>query len=144
MMAGFNLAMARETEARELDAAIVLAGVQNALENPERGFYLVAAAENEAPIAALLVTFEWSDWRNGWIWWFQSVYVAADSRGLGIFRALHARIRVEAHAEPDVIGLRLYVEHDNEPAQRTYQALGMVPGGYLVYEEIWPTSEVPD
>lgn len=135
-----NLALASETEGKVLDRATLARGVAAALADPDRLRYWVAEVDGRV-VGQAAVTREWSDWRNGWIWWFQSVYVAADSRGLGIFRALHARIRAEAHAEPDVIGLRLYVEHDNEPAQRTYQALGMVPGGYQVYEEIWPAAE---
>ena len=83
------------------------------------------------------VTREWSDWRKGWIWWFQSVYVAAPFRGRGVFRGLYHHIRDEARSLPDVIGLRLYVEDANQPAQRTYQALGMKPGGYSVYQDLW-------
>jgi GNAT superfamily N-acetyltransferase len=83
------------------------------------------------------ITREWSDWRKGWIWWLQSVYVARPFRGRGIFRALYRQIHTEARILPDVIGLRLYVEDSNEPARRTYQALGMKPGGYSVYEDLW-------
>jgi GNAT superfamily N-acetyltransferase len=83
------------------------------------------------------VTREWSDWRNGWLWWFQSVYVLPESRGLGVFRALHGHVRALARASRDVVGLRLYVEAENTRAQRTYHALGMRPGGYHVYEELW-------
>ena len=85
-----------------------------------------------------------SDWRCGWIWWFQSVYVAPDSRGRGVFRALHAHIRQEALTTVDVVGLRLYVEQDNHEAQATYRALGLSPGGYLVFEEFWPDRSCPD
>lgn len=139
----YNLALASETEAKALDRATLARGVAAALADPDRLRYWVAEIDGRV-VGQAAVTREWSDWRGGWIWWFQSVYVAADSRGLGIFRAMHARIRAEAHAEPDVIGLRLYVENDNEPAQRTYQALGMVPGGYQVYEEIWPSVGLAD
>ena len=83
------------------------------------------------------ITREWSDWRDGWIWWFQSVYVLPEARGQGVFRALYQQIRAEALASPDVIGLRLYVEHENHRAQQTYLALGMRPGGYHVFEELW-------
>jgi GNAT superfamily N-acetyltransferase len=132
-----NLALALETEGKTLDRATLTRGVAAALADPDRLRYWVAEIDGRV-VGQAAVTREWSDWRDGWIWWFQSVYVAADSRGRGIFRAIHARIRAEAHAEPEVIGLRLYVESDNEPAQRTYTALGMIPGGYQVYEEIWP------
>ena len=83
------------------------------------------------------ITREWSDWRAGWIWWFQSVYVHPDYRARGAFRALHAQVRSSARATPDVIGLRLYVEVNNDRAQGVYRSLGMKPGGYDVYEELW-------
>ncbi len=89
------------------------------------------------PVGQAAITREWSDWRNGWIWWLQSVYVSPPVRGQGIFRAIYQQIRHEARAERDVIGLRLYVEDSNRPAQRTYQALGMSPGNYSVYQELW-------
>ena len=88
-------------------------------------------------IGQAAITREWSDWRAGWIWWFQSVYVHHDYRNQGVFRALHGEIRTIARATDDVIGLRLYVEVSNERAQRVYQSLGMKPGGYDVYEELW-------
>jgi GNAT superfamily N-acetyltransferase len=91
-------------------------------------------------VAQAAVTREWSDWRNGWVWWFQSVYVAAEWRGRGLFRALHEQIRSEARAETDVIGLRLYVEEENLTAKRTYESLGMKASGYLVYEDLWLPS----
>jgi GNAT superfamily N-acetyltransferase len=83
------------------------------------------------------VTREWSDWRDGWVWWLQSVYVADTHRGRGVFRAIFEQIRREAQEDPDVIGLRLYVENANHAAMRTYESLGMKPGGYSVYEQHW-------
>ena len=83
------------------------------------------------------VTREWSDWRDGDIWWLQSVFVDPEYRGLGVFRSLLDAIRAGARATPGVIGLRLYVEADNHRAQRTYRALGLAPGGYEVYEDLW-------
>ena len=83
------------------------------------------------------ITYEWSDWRNGWIWWLQSVYIHADFRGQGIFKALYRHICDQAQAASDVVGLRLYVDNKNLRAQQTYQALGMKPGGYSVLEEFW-------
>ena len=82
------------------------------------------------------ITREWSDWRNGWIWWLQSVYIQADFRGQGVFKALYRHIYDQALASSNV-GLRLYVENSNLRAQQTYQALGMKPGGYSVLEELW-------
>jgi GNAT superfamily N-acetyltransferase len=132
----FNLELARETEGKRLDPDTLVAGVAAALAEPERLRYWIAEIDG-AIVGQAAVSREWSDWRNGWIWWFQSVFVAAEARGLGVFRALHTRIRDEALTLPDVIGLRLYVEHQNDRAIRTYKTLGMVPGGYQVYEELW-------
>jgi GNAT superfamily N-acetyltransferase len=133
----FNQGLARETESKHLDFEILAAGVAAALAQPERLRYWIAEIDDRA-VGQAAITREWSDWRNGWIWWFQSVFVAPDVRGSGVFRALHTRIRDEARAEPDVIGLRLYVEQENDRAMRTYQALGLAPGGYQVFEELWP------
>jgi GNAT superfamily N-acetyltransferase len=83
------------------------------------------------------ISREWSDWRNGWLWWFQSVFVHAEHRRRGILRALFQSIRTAARAEGNVIGLRLYVEDQNTQAQKTYEALGLKPGGYHVYEDMW-------
>jgi GNAT superfamily N-acetyltransferase len=134
----FNRRLALETESKTLDPAILEAGVAIALADPDRLRYWVAEWEGEPqPVGQAAVTREWSDWRMGWIWWFQSVYVAAPFRGRGVFRALYQQIRQEARSDPDVIGLRLYVEDANATAQKTYRSLGMKPGGYSVYEDLW-------
>jgi ribosomal protein S18 acetylase RimI-like enzyme len=86
-------------------------------------------------IGSLMVTFEWSDWRNGRFWWIQSVYVAADARRQGVYSALHAAVRNRATADPESCGIRLYVEQDNHVAQQTYRALGMTETHYRLYEE---------
>ena len=83
------------------------------------------------------ITRDWSDWRNGWLWWLQSVYVHADHRGRGVFKALHRRIRDEALTAGDVIGIRLYVENENRRARESYRALGFEDASYAVYEELW-------
>jgi GNAT superfamily N-acetyltransferase len=134
----YNRLLALETESKVLDPAVLEAGVACALADPDRLRYWVAEFDGEShPVGQAAVTREWSDWRMGWIWWFQSVYVAASFRGRGVFRTLYQHIREEARSLPDVIGLRLYVEDANEPAQKTYQALGMNPGGYSVYQDLW-------
>jgi GNAT superfamily N-acetyltransferase len=133
----FNAALAAETESKTLDAVVLARGVLAALGDPDRLRYWVA----ETPagvVGQAAVTREWSDWRAGWVWWFQSVYVRPASRRAGVFRALYRQVREEARAAGDVVGLRLYVEHANDAAKRTYQSLGMRPGGYDVFEEIWP------
>jgi GNAT superfamily N-acetyltransferase len=137
-IAEFNARLAHETEGKRLDPAVLALGVAAALKDPDRLRYWVAESPARAGLLGqAAITREWSDWRNGWLWWLQSVYVHPDARGLGVFRALYAQIRASARAEPDVIGLRLYVEQDNERAQQTYLALGMRPGGYHVYEDLW-------
>lgn len=132
----FNDRLARETEAKVLDPVVLARGVAIALADPDRLRYWIAEIEGEV-VGQSAATREWSDWRAGWIWWLQSVYVSESGRGQGVFRCLYHHIRDTAFAEPDVIGLRLYVEHENERAQRAYSALGMKPGGYHVYEELW-------
>jgi GNAT superfamily N-acetyltransferase len=134
----FNASLAAETEAKPLDRALLARGVAMALADPGRlRYWLAETRESGQVVGQAAISREWSDWRNGWFWWFQSVYVRPDDRGRGVFRALHATIRDEARARSDVIGLRLYVETANSRAQRTYQALGLRPGGYHVYEELW-------
>jgi GNAT superfamily N-acetyltransferase len=135
----FNADLAFETESKRLDPAVLARGVRVALAEPDRLRYWVAEeAETGLVVGQAAVTREWSDWRNGWLWWFQSVYVHPDARRRGVFRALFRHIRGDALSDPDVIGLRLYVEDGNERAQWTYQSLGMTPGGYHVLEELWP------
>jgi GNAT superfamily N-acetyltransferase len=135
----FNARLASESEGKTLDRAVLTLGVARALEEPDRLRYWIAEPPGGGPaIGQAAVTREWSDWRNGWLWWFQSVYVHQDHRRRGVFRALHAHIRGLALASTDVIGLRLYVESENVRAHRTYESLGLLPGGYHVCEEIWP------
>ena len=133
-LAGFNQAMALETEAKVLADESVLPGVEAVLRDAGHGFYVVAGTGREV-VGALLVTYEWSDWRNGRIWWIQSVYVRPGHRRRGVYRALHEFVRARARTTGGVVGLRLYVERDNAAAQRTYAALGMHETPYLVYEE---------
>jgi GNAT superfamily N-acetyltransferase len=132
----FNALLALETEQKVLDDAVLTVGVRKALAEPDRLRYWVADLDGRV-VGQAAFNREWSDWRNGWLWWLQSVYVSAEARGLGVFRAIYQRIRQEALADPEVIGIRLYVENANERAQQTYKALGMTPGGYHVYEELW-------
>jgi GNAT superfamily N-acetyltransferase len=134
----FNRCLARETEGKTLDPAILEKGVSRALTDPDRLRYWVAEIDvSEEPIGQAAISREWSDWRNGWLWWLQSVYVAQSYRGRGVFRALYRHIRQQALDRADVIGLRLYVEDANQPAHCTYRSVGMKPGGYSVYEELW-------
>ena len=141
-LAGFNRAMAFETESRVLDAKRLLPGVEAVLCDPRHGFFVVVDAGREVA-GALLVTYEWSDWRNGRFWWIQSVYVRPEYRRRGVYRRLHRFVRERARAEGDVVGLRLYVERDNVNAQCAYEALGMDKTPYRVYEELLVREPVP-
>jgi len=132
-IADFNRRMAWETEHKELDAATVARGVARVFEDPKKGFYLVADSAGEV-VAQLMVTFEWSDWRDGWFWWIQSVYVRDDSRRQGLFRRLMTAVIDRATAAGGVVGIRLYVERENAKALATYRGLGMHDAGYLVQE----------
>ncbi len=129
----YNLALAWETEGKRLDPAIVAAGVQALLTDPQRGFYTVAEANGQV-VGQILITYEWSDWRNGWFWWLQSVYVAPAWRRRGVFRALFDHLCERAAYAGNVVGLRLYVEQDNLAAQQTYATMGLRPAGYFVLE----------
>jgi len=134
VIADFNRAMAWETERKALHPDVITAGVRGLLQHPARGFYLVAEHAREI-VGSLMVTMEWSDWRNGVFWWIQSVYVRPEWRRQGIYTRLYDYVRQEAAAEPDVCGFRLYVDRDNTVAQQVYASLGMVATHYLIYEE---------
>jgi GNAT superfamily N-acetyltransferase len=127
-----NAAMAWETEAKQLDRERLTRGVNAVFDQPRRGFYLIAEHNGQAA-GCLLITYEWSDWRDGDWWWIQSVYVNADARRSGVFRSLYRHVEALARATPGVVGLRLFVEWENERAQRTYQALGMQQEHYHMY-----------
>lgn len=135
----FNQAMAFETEGRRLDRGTLTHGVKRVLDDDTKGFYLVAKRRGRdgarVVVGQLMVTLEWSDWRNGTFWWIQSVYVAPDARGQGVYRALHETVRALAHDDGHVCGLRLYVEHDNTGAQETYRKVGMRASHYRMFEE---------
>ncbi len=131
----FNQAMARETEGRELDRRVLGKGVEALLKDPSRGRYFVAV-KGEEVVGQVMITTEWSDWRNGLVWWLQSVYVSKRHRREGVYRGLHDHVR-EAALSEKVLGIRLYVERDNLAAQETYQALGMLASQYLMFEEMW-------
>ena len=127
-----NAAMAWETEEKKLDRELLMCGVSAVFDEPRRGFYLIAERDGVAA-GCLLITYEWSDWRNGDWWWIQSVYVRPDSRRHGVFRSLYRHVEAAARAAPRVVGLRLFVEWENERAQRTYAALGMQQEHYHMY-----------
>jgi ribosomal protein S18 acetylase RimI-like enzyme len=132
----FNVAIAKETEDLALNTSIVSKGVARLMENPQYGFYVVAESTGGV-LGSLMVTYEWSDWRDGVYWWIQSVYVKPEHRGRGIYRQLHNFVRELAAKDPNARGLRLYVELENEVAQKAYVKMGMQPAAYKIYEEIF-------
>ncbi|MGP0565012.1 GNAT family N-acetyltransferase [Nitrospina sp. 32_T5] len=129
----YNRAMANETESKCLHTQTVLRGVQQGLARPELCRYFVAELE-EKVIGQAMITYEWSDWRNGTLWWLQSVYVHPDHRRQGVFRKLYQHIESLARNASDVRGIRLYVEERNRNGQSVYARLGLNPAGYHVYE----------
>jgi len=136
-IARYNCAMALETERLELDSARVTAGVAAVLEDSSKGSYLVAEAAGVV-VGQLLVTYEWSDWRNGVFWWVQSVYVAPEHRGQGVYRSLYEETLRRAREAGNVCGIRLYVERENDRAKQTYRSQGMEATEY----EMWETDFV--
>ena len=134
VIAAFNAVMAREIEAVELDPDRLLAGVRAVFDDPAKGFYLVAEQDSEV-IGQLMITYEWSDWRNGVFWWVQSVYVAPAVRGRGAYRQLYGELLRRAQQQGDVCGVRLYVEHNNDAAKLAYAKLGMSATVYEMWEE---------
>lgn len=131
-----NLAMALETEGKQLDPQTVRAGTLAVLQNPSLGRYIVSR-EGSRITGQLMLTFEWSDWRNGVFWWIQSVYVLPPYRRQGIYRRLYSWLRESGRADESVCGLRLYVDRNNRVAQRVYSSLGMAASHYELYEEDW-------
>lgn len=134
-LARFNEAMAEETENKTLNPDTVRAGVRAVFDKPEQAFYLVAV-RGSTIVGSLMITTEWSDWRNADFWWIQSVYVRPEARRTGVYTALHRDVRRRARDADDVCGLRLYVERDNAAAQAAYEELGMDEPPYRMYEEM--------
>lgn len=139
-IARFNCQMALETESLQLDPETVRDGVARGLRHAPEVQYLVACQQDGTAIGTLMLTREWSDWRCGWFYWIQSVYVAESYRGMGVFQSLLAHASETVSAAEDSVGLRLYVEQDNEVAKRIYCRCGFERTDYLVYELKLPRS----
>ncbi len=131
----FNQAMALETEGIRLETTILQNGVEAVFHDEKKGFYIVAEDENKI-IGGLMITFEWSDWRNCWFWWIQSVYILPEARGRKIYSRLYEFVKAEARTSGNVCGFRLYVENENVNAQKVYEKVGMQGSHYLMYEEM--------
>ena len=132
-LADCNIAMAWESEEKRLDRDVLTRGIVAVFDHPERGFYIIAE-RGDKRAGSLLITHEWSDWRNGGWWWIQSVYVMPQARRCGVFSSMYREIESRARTTTGVIGLRLYVEKENTRAQATYAALGMEPAHYSLYQ----------
>lgn len=133
IMVEFQLNMALETEDLNLNKNILEKGIQAVYEDPSKARYFVARCEDRV-LGMLMITLEWSDWRNGWVWWIQSVYVLPEFRKDGIFRSLYFHVKNLVISSENVRGLRLYVDKRNIKAQKVYEALGMTGEHYTTYE----------
>ena len=130
----FNHAMAVETEGKRLDRDVLRPGVEAVFSDHNKGFYVVAT-DDDRIVGGLMVTYEWSDWRNAWFWWIQSVYIKPEARGKKLYRQMYEFIKQRARDAGNVCGFRLYVETDNVNARTVYDAVGMQASHYLMYEE---------
>ena len=128
-----NQALANETENIELSTKTILSGVSKALDRDDCHYFV--AEFNSEVAGQIMITYEWSDWRNGVMWWIQSVYVRPEYRNKGVFRALFTHIEQLARNRADVKALRLYVMQNNQSGKNTYKALGMRDSRYIVYEK---------
>ena len=133
VIADFNVQLAEESEGLRLDEALVQAGVAAVLKDPAKGLYYIAEVEGEV-VGQLMITYEWSDWRNGNIWWIQSVFVKPEFRRAGVFRSLFNHVRTLAQRREDVCTLRLYVHSENARARQSYERLGMSRTHYEIFE----------
>lgn len=128
------LGVARESEGREPEPETVRAAVRAALEDPAKARYLVAQDPGGAVVGSLFVTYEWSDWTNGWYWWVQGVYVEPAWRGRGVYSRLYDAVHERARDAGDVRKVRLYVDRRNEAGLRAYRGHGMTETDYRVFE----------
>jgi GNAT superfamily N-acetyltransferase len=133
VIADFNVLLAEESEGLRLDPPTVYAGVLALLKDPAKGIYYLADVDGVLA-GQLMITYEWSDWRNGSLWWIQSVYVKREFRGQGVFRRLFEHVKALAQARKQVPALRLYVHAENARAHRSYQKLGMSRTQYEIFE----------
>lgn len=137
VIVGFQIAMALETEGITLDNETVVRGVRAVLDDPSKGFYVVAR-DNEVTCASLLITFEWSDWRARTVWWIQSLYVIPEHRRKGIFKKMYVWLLEKVTRDNSIGGIRLYVDQTNTGAQKVYESLGMDGNHYRFYEFMKP------
>jgi GNAT superfamily N-acetyltransferase len=135
IIADFNARFAIESEGKTLDQAKLLPGVRTLLQDEHKGVYHLACHDGQ-PIGQVMYTYEWSDWRNGWFWWIQSVYVMAEHRSKGVFKHLFNHLQNHAKAQGNVVGFRLYVDEQNTRAHEVYARSGFEKAGYFVLEKL--------
>ncbi|MBC8374923.1 MAG: GNAT family N-acetyltransferase [FCB group bacterium] len=138
---GFNQAMALETEDISLNTLTLQSGVEAIFNYPEHGFYIVCEMEGQVK-ACLMITYEWSDWRNGLFWWIQSVFVKKENRQQGLYKHMYEFIKTQIEQDENIVGLRLYVDDDNLKAQNVYTKLGMNKSNYELFEYSKPKTIV--
>ncbi len=137
LIVAFNAAMAEETEGLSLDPIVLQRGVEEIFRNPQHGFYIVCEIDNVVH-ACLMITYEWSDWRNGQFWWIQSVYVQKEFRQQGLYKQMYEFIKTEVKKSKGIAGIRLYVDHNNDKAKEVYKKSGMKKSNYELFEYIRP------
>ena len=133
ILAEFQQKMALETENLHLDSETLHAGIGEMFNDPSKGSYFVVR-DHTKTVGCLMLTYEWSDWRNGTVLWIQSVYVLPEYRGKGVFRMLYKHVQHLVDTNPALRGIRLYVEKENHIAQKVYQAMGMDGEHYQLFE----------
>ena len=143
IIADFNSRLSEETEGVPLDMSLILPSAKALLADPAKGRYWIAEIDGDI-VGQIMTTLEWSDWRNGAIWWLQSVYVVENHRRDGVFSALYSHVESLARAEPDVVGIRLYVEKANDRAKATYEKLGFSMTGYQLMQNLWVGHGAPE
>ncbi len=140
LIVDFNIRLADETEGKTLSKTRLAPGVTAILADCSKGRYWIAMVDGE-PGGQIMITYEWSDWRNGMLWWIQSAYIPAEFRRQGVFSALYSHVESLVRADPNACGIRLYVEKGNLRAQDTYRNLGFTEPGYLVMETMLPNEQ---
>ncbi len=136
IIAKFNSRLREETEGKSLDPDVIGPGVAAMLADPLKGRYWVGEVDAEI-VGQIMVTYEWSDWRNGYWWWLQSVYVRDDYRKAGVFKTLFRYVEALAKDDDSVVGIRLYVDNDNTRAQAIYDKLGFRNTGYQMQQKVF-------
>lgn len=139
VIADFNSRLSAETEDGPLEESTIRPGVATVLADASKGRYWIAETDGRI-VGQIMITFEWSDWRNGMLWWIQSVYVHPDCRRRGVFSALFGHVQHLAETDPGVVGIRLYVDKGNERAQATYAHHGLGKTSYEVMQRLFERS----